>query len=279
MFVPGAEGVDAYRLLTALVVPRPIAWVSTLSGDGVGNLAPHSFFTVACARPPTVQFTSVGAKDTLRNVLATGEFVVSLASLPMLDMVNASSARFEAGVDEAEALGVTMEPSDRFSPHRVADSPASLECTLHSTVELGDVVAITVRSEVLEDGHPAMRHLNPLSRLGRNECGLPPEVVAVDRPRHRADVRSWIRCWRSSSPSSSRRRPPFSPYIRTRPVRGRHRAWRGRDLEHVDAVADQLFDGRGGHDEEDTTVVGETSGVEGGYVVPMDPVEFQGTCS
>ena len=68
VFRVGDDGVNAYSLLTALVVPRPIAWVSSLDADGVGNLSPHSFFTVASARPPIVQFTSVGAKDTLRNV-------------------------------------------------------------------------------------------------------------------------------------------------------------------------------------------------------------------
>jgi len=68
-----------YRLLTAVVVPRPIAWVSTVSAEGVHNLAPHSFFTVACVEPPVIQFTSVGRKDSLRNVEATGEFVVNLA--------------------------------------------------------------------------------------------------------------------------------------------------------------------------------------------------------
>lgn len=189
VFVPGDEDVDAYRLLTALVVPRPIAWVSTVSRDGVGNLAPHSFFTVACARPPIIQFTSVGNKDTLRNVEATGQFVVSMASLPMLALINGSSAPFEPEVDEAAAVGVKMEPSERVSPARVADSPASLECTLHSTIELGDstvvfgnVVTITVRTEVLEDSHPAFGRLQPLSRLGRNEWGLPPETVAIDRP-------------------------------------------------------------------------------------------------
>lgn len=190
VFAPGDEGVNIYRLLTALVVPRPIAWVSTISADGVGNLAPHSFFTVACATPPIVQFTSVRVKDTLRNVRATGEFVVNLAPRWMLDDVNASSASFEPDVDEAAEVGVRMEPSDRVSPARVVDSPAALECTLHSTVELGDstivlgnVVAITIRPEVLEGDHPAMARLQPLSRLGRDEWGLPPEVVAVKRPR------------------------------------------------------------------------------------------------
>ena len=181
--------VNVYRLMTALVVPRPIAWVSSLSAAGVGNLAPHSFFSVSCARPPIVQFTSVGDKDTLANVLATGEFVVNVASRPLMDLVNDSSASFAPGVDEAEALGIETEPSELVRPRRVVASPASFECTLHSTVELGDstivlgdVVATTVRTEVLVAGQPAMEHLQPVSRLGRDEWGLPPEVVSVRRP-------------------------------------------------------------------------------------------------
>jgi flavin reductase (DIM6/NTAB) family NADH-FMN oxidoreductase RutF len=183
------EAVNAYRLLTALVVPRPIAWVSTLSAAGVGNLAPHSFFTVASARPPIAQFTSVGHKDTLRNVRETGEFVVNVASRPLMEQVNRSSAPFEAGVDEAATLGLRMEPSERVAPPRVAESPASIECRLHSTVDLGesvlvlgDVVAITVLADALDGDHPTMAALQPLSRLGRNEWGLPPEVVRIDRP-------------------------------------------------------------------------------------------------
>ena len=187
--------VNAYRLLTALVVPRPIAWVSTLSADGVGNLAPHSFFSVACASPPIVSLASIGHKDTLRNVLETGEFVINLASRPQLDLVNNSSARFDPGVDEAAALGIDTEPSERVRPRRVAGSPASLECTLHSTVDLGssvlilgDVVAITVKDEVLVDGHPEFSLLQPLARLGRNEWGLPAEVVDTPRPARPEDI-------------------------------------------------------------------------------------------
>src|SRR6478752_1003236 len=93
VFDPADPEVNPYRLLTGLVVPRPIAWVSTIDAEGRGNLAPHSFFTVASAHPPIVQFTSVGTKDTLRNVLATGEFVVNLASRANLNEINASSAR------------------------------------------------------------------------------------------------------------------------------------------------------------------------------------------
>lgn len=190
VFLPTDAGVNAYGLLTSLVVPRPIAWVSTLSADGVGNLAPHSFFTVASAQPPVVQFTSVGTKDTLRNVLATGEFVVNIASLPMLAAINASSASYGSEVDEAEIVGVIMEASERVSPQRVAESPASIECRLHSTVEVGDstlvlgeVVAVTVRDELLHDGHPMIEGLAPLSRLGGDQWGLPPQVISVERPR------------------------------------------------------------------------------------------------
>ncbi|WP_030483184.1 flavin reductase family protein [Nocardioides aequoreus] len=190
------EGVNPYQLLTALVVPRPIAWVSTLDAQGRGNLAPHSFFSVASHRPPTVMFTSVGRKDTLDNVEATGEFVVSLATERLLDQVNDSSAPFEAGDDEAAALGLAMAPSVTVAPPRVRDSPASLECRLDRVVEvgaswvvLGRVTAIGVDDDVLVDGHPEISLLRPLSRLGRNEWGRPPEVFELDRPASPDDVR------------------------------------------------------------------------------------------
>ena len=180
----------AYALLNSLVVPRPIAWISTVSVDGIGNLAPHSFFSVACANPPIVSWTSVGHKDTLANVLATGEFVVNLATLPDLDRVNATSASFDADVDECVALGIAMEPSERVAVPRVVSSPASLECTLHSTIDLGDsvlvlgdVIAVTVDEDAMDGDHPDFAKLQTVSRLGINEWGLPPEVRAVDRPR------------------------------------------------------------------------------------------------
>ncbi len=187
--------VNPYKLMTALVVPRPIAWVTTLSSDGVVNLAPHSFYTVSCARPPIVQFTSVGSKDTLRNVLDTREFVVNLAHGPLMAAVNNSSAAF--GYDESEPaqLGITMEPSDSVKPPRVKDSPASIECTLHSTHELGNstivlgnVVLISVADEVLVDGHPEYDLLDPLSRLGKDEWGVHTQVVSLVRPRTPDDI-------------------------------------------------------------------------------------------
>ncbi len=195
VFDPAAEGVNAYQLLTALVVPRPIAWVSTLDAGGRGNLAPHSFFTVASGRPPVILFSSLGRKDTVRNIEETGEFVVSFSSESLIEQINNSSAAFEHGDDEAERLGIATEPSQTVAPPRVAASPASIECRLERIVEVGTafvvfgaVSAITVRDDVLEDGHPAMRHLRPVSRLGRNEWGRPPEVFDLVRPQKPEDV-------------------------------------------------------------------------------------------
>lgn len=180
---------DAYDLLTSVVVPRPIAWISTVGADGVGNLAPHSFFSVACARPPIISFTSVGRKDTLRNVLATGHFVVSVVGEDQRDLANASSAPFDPEADEAQELGIALEPSALVPVPRIAGSAASVECRLHSSIKLGDshlvlgsVVAVTVRTDALEDGRPTMEALRPMSRLGRDEWGLPPEVIRLERP-------------------------------------------------------------------------------------------------
>lgn len=189
--------VNPYRLLTAVVVPRPIAWVSTVSAAGVVNLAPHSFYTVACARPPIVQFSSVGKKDTLRNVLETGEFVVNLAHAPLLEQVNNSAAAFAPDQSEVAALGIEMEASMTVRPPRVAASPVSIECTVHSTNELGDstvvlgdVRLISVAEDMLVDGHPDYHRLDPLARLGKEEWALHADVISVRRPRRPEDIDS-----------------------------------------------------------------------------------------
>ncbi len=180
-----------YPLLTASVVPRPIAWVSTVSADGVANLAPYSFFSVSSVNPPVVQFTSVGRKDSLKNIEATGEFVVNLATESLMDKVNQSSALYDHGVSELEELGIASEPSEKVAAPRITDSPIAIEATLHRIVEVGDsfvvmglVVALAVRQEALaEDGLPSFEAIAPLSRLGRTEWGLPPQVRVIDRPK------------------------------------------------------------------------------------------------
>ncbi|AXI76475.1 flavin reductase family protein [Peterkaempfera bronchialis] len=178
-----------YKLLTAVVVPRPIAWVSTLAADGeTANLAPHSFFTVACTDPPVVQFTSVGRKDSLRNAEATGEFVVNFAPEPLLDQINATATDFPEDLGEFDAVGIEREPSLRVKPPRVAASPVALECRLHSTLCLGNstvvfgtVVHAAVRADTVVDGHPEIGRLRPLSRLGKNEWGTMGEIKELAR--------------------------------------------------------------------------------------------------
>ncbi|MDN5858836.1 MAG: flavin reductase family protein [Pseudonocardia sp.] len=184
-----------YKILTATVVPRPIAWVSSRSADGVVNLAPHSFFTVSCVDPPMVQFTSVGRKDSLRNVLATGEFVVCLAPEWLFEQVNATGTNFPPEIDEFDAVGLTSEPSATVAPPRVAESPVALECRLHQALELGDstvvigrvqhaaVTAATFDGDVAEGGLPRIDALRPLARLGRDQWSTIGEVREISRIR------------------------------------------------------------------------------------------------
>lgn len=194
---PEQVGVGAtYQLLTAVVVPRPIAWVSTRSVDGVDNLAPHSFFTVSCVDPPMVQFTSVGVKDSLLNVRATGEFVVNFATESMFEQINATATDFPPAVSEFQAVGVTPEPSAVVAPFRVAESPVALECRLERDLVLGDctvvigrVVHLSIDSDVHstdERGNtlPDIAKLRPLARLGRNEWSQLGEVVSISRIPH-----------------------------------------------------------------------------------------------
>ncbi|MFG2894408.1 flavin reductase family protein [Streptomyces sp. NPDC048248] len=182
---------EFYRLLTATVVPRPIAWVSTMSADGTHNLAPHSFFTIASVAPPVVQFSSVGRKDTLRNIEATGEFVVNLAPEGLFEQINDSATDFPHGVSEFESVGIASEPGLRVKPLRVAASPVALECEVHSTIRIGDstvvfgrVVHAVVSEDVMVDGHPEISRLKPLSRLGKDEWGTIGEVRELSRIRH-----------------------------------------------------------------------------------------------
>lgn len=176
------------RTMKAVVVPRPIAWVSSISEDGVVNLAPHSFFTVASEDPPIVQFTSVGHKDSLANVTSTGEFVISLANLPLVEQVNSTGTDYPPEVDEFEAVGLTAEESETVRPPRVADSPVAIECLTEetvsfgtSTVVFGRVTCIAIDEGVLEGDHPDISRLQPLARLGRNEWSTIGELMRIDR--------------------------------------------------------------------------------------------------
>ena len=186
--VPGR---DFYKLLNSVVVPRPIAWVSSTSAEGTDNLAPHSFFTVSCVRPPVIQFTSVGRKDSLNNVEQTREFVVNLTPESLFEEVNATGTDFPPEGDEFAEIGLEREPSLRVGPPRVAASPVAIECVLHGTVSFGNstvvfgrVVHLAIDEDVMVDGHPEIERLKPLSRLGKDEWGTLGEVKTISRIKH-----------------------------------------------------------------------------------------------
>ena len=178
------------RLLKGVVVPRPIAWVSTTSEDGVDNLAPHSFFTFASEVPPVLQFTSVGRNDSLRNATATGEFVICLADRRNFERINQSGTDFPRDVDEFERLGIHREPAVTVAPPRVADSPVAIECrTVHtvefgeSVVVFGEVLHLAIDEAAMRDDYPDVTRLEPLARLGLDQW------AELGRIHHRARIR------------------------------------------------------------------------------------------
>ena len=180
-----------YKLLTSGVVPRPIAWVSTRSGEGVDNLAPHSFFSVASVNPPVLMFTSIGEKDTLRNIRRTGEFVVNLSPGPLVEQVNQTSGPYPPERSEFDEAGLTREPSSVVAPPRVAESPVAFECRLRDVLEvgncfvvLGDVLCVAVDQAALDSAnyHIDFSAASPLAKLGRDEWGHPGRVSSRPRP-------------------------------------------------------------------------------------------------
>ena len=195
---PEQVGPDkTYSWLTQVVVPRPIAWVSTTSAAGIDNLAPHSFFTVSSQHPPVVQFTSVGRKDSLRNIEETGEFVVNVVTEPLALVANETATDYPRDLDEFEEVGVEREPSALVRPPRVAQSPVSLECVavgFHpfgtsrraSTVVFGRVLRIAVSASILADGRVDVRLLQPVARLGGPNWASLGEVLTIRRKKYEA---------------------------------------------------------------------------------------------
>lgn len=180
---------NLYPWFTASLIPRAIAWVSTISAEGVANLAPDSFTTVAGVDPPTLCFVSVGAKDTLANVRATGEFVLQIGSWSQLAQMNDSATPLPIDEDEFALAQIATAPSSAVRPPRVADAPVAFECRASGEHVIGDcvmvfgeVVHLSVDAAVAaDDGLPDARTLDPLARLGRSEWGRLGEVLALDR--------------------------------------------------------------------------------------------------
>ena len=195
---PKAIGAQlAYQVLTTALVPRPIGFISSISADGVVNLAPFSFFNAICAEPPMVMFSvsnRTPPKDTLVNVKATGEFVVNIVDEQIAQHMNLTAGEYAAGLNEFEIAGLTALPSDLVRPPRVAESPVNMECRvtqvvevsslpLGGTVVMGEVVRFHVRDSIIgKDLMIDADRLNPIARMGGTNYIRSRDRFAMNRP-------------------------------------------------------------------------------------------------
>ncbi|HEY1240048.1 MAG TPA: flavin reductase family protein [Bryobacteraceae bacterium] len=178
---PAAAGpANIYKLLIGTVVPRPIAFVSTLSADGVPNLAPFSFFNAICANPPLVSFacgTREPPKDTIANVRATGEFVVNIVTEEIAEHMNLTSGEYDAGVNEFEVCGLTPVASELVRPPLVLESPVNMECKvlqildvstrpLGGSLVIGEVVRFHLACPLFDNFRIDPEKLRAIGRMG-----------------------------------------------------------------------------------------------------------------
>jgi len=180
----------------ALVVPRPIGWISTLSRAGVVNLAPYSFFNIVSGYPPFVMFASNPRKDSQRNAEETGEFVANMATWDLREEVNATSADFGPMVSEPQRVGLEMIACRQVKPPRVARAPVALECKYSKTVELvsadgkknpsavviGEVIGIHIDDSVIVDGRVDVTRMKPIARLGYMDYCVVESLFSIQRP-------------------------------------------------------------------------------------------------
>jgi len=190
---------NIYKLMIGLIVPRPIAFVSTLSGAGIRNLAPFSFFTGICSNPPVICFSCARTrdaqkKDTLRNVEETAEFVVNVVSEEFAPQMNICSSAFPPEVDEFAASGLTPVPSDLVKPPRVAESRAAMECRLLQIVEvssqplggslvLGEVLRFHIDDPLFDDFKVDADGLNAIGRMGGASYSRTRDRFDLERPK------------------------------------------------------------------------------------------------
>lgn len=181
----------ARHVLNAIVAPRAIAWVSSVSADGTFNLAPHSYTTVFSTNPPIVGFVSTGEKDTLRNVRHSGEFTYNVVSDELLEVMNLTSADFPPEISEFAWAGLTPIPGEKVAAPRVAEAPASMECKVvqimqvpgaKSWLVLGEVVAFHVSERVWKNERLDLAEVRPLARLGGSDYARFGEITTLKRP-------------------------------------------------------------------------------------------------
>ena len=205
------ENQEKYRLLTGGITPRPIAWISTRSAEGVDNLAPYSFFTVASCNPPVLLYTQVTQrsgidKDTLQNLLATKQCVVNIVSADLIEKMNQTSASLAHDESEFDFAGIESCASHLVSPRSVQDSLIRYECTLRETLSINhtsmnglpagdatinamggtvimlDVKSIYVRDDLYDNGIINQHLVNSVGKMGSDFFSLTSEMLELQRP-------------------------------------------------------------------------------------------------
>jgi flavin reductase (DIM6/NTAB) family NADH-FMN oxidoreductase RutF len=179
----------------AVVVPRPIGWISTLSAEGVPNLAPYSFFNAVSEHPHYVAFGSDGMKDSLRNIESTGEFAVNLVTHDLREKMNMTSAMVGSHIDEFELADLSKVPCQFIKAPRVGESPVCFECRHSQTIALPDdegrvgswlvlgrVIGVHIDDSVIVNGRVDMTLLKPVARLGYAEYATIDSVWRLRRP-------------------------------------------------------------------------------------------------
>ncbi len=202
MFYEPKNGVPLpHNPLNAIIVPRPIGWISTLSGEGVANLAPYSFFNAVAYYPPQVMFAATtnhqfgGPKDAVADAKNTGEFVVNLSTRALKYQMNASSVPAPHDIDEFEYSGLTKEDSVLVKCPRVAESPIHLECRYMNSVDVlsdhpqypntvvfGEVIGVHIDDQVLVDGKVDLIKVQPIGRLGYFDFVEVNNLFSIPRP-------------------------------------------------------------------------------------------------
>jgi len=181
----------------AIVAPRPIGWITSMSAKGEINLAPYSFFNGITDRPPIVMFSNEGKKDSVAFVEETKEFVCNLATYDLCDEMNATSAPLPRGVNEMQAAGLAPAPSRLVKPPRVAASPCALECKWLKTVKLddidgrpldryvvfGQVIGVYIDDRFIKNGKLDTAAMRPIARCGYDQYAVVAEVFAMQRPK------------------------------------------------------------------------------------------------
>jgi flavin reductase (DIM6/NTAB) family NADH-FMN oxidoreductase RutF len=180
----------------AIVAPRPIGWVSSMSAKGEINLAPYSYFNAVASEPPVVMFSSEGWKDSVQFISETKEFVCNLTTWDLRHAINQSSAPYPRGVNEMEKSGLKPAHSRLVKPPRVADAPCALECRLLQIVSLtdlagqpidrhtvfGQVVGVHIDERFIRDGKLDTAAMKPIARCGYDEYAVVESVFAMTRP-------------------------------------------------------------------------------------------------